>query len=326
MSDMRSVSLLLGGDYDRTRSLVDGSVQADGVELRVDVHPKQSPHDTFHQLMFSRDYDGGEMSLSFFSTLMSKQGKDSEFIALPVFVSRMFRHGNILVNESAGISGPEDLNGRTIGIPEYGLTMGVWARGLLMADFGLDPTSVRWRTGRDPAALEADIVKYPDGVDIRRLGEQANQMKMLAAGEFDAYIGAAPTAGVQGVRRLFPNYTELEKDYYKRTRAFPIMHLIVIRRSLVDADPSLAQRIIDAFTTAKNRAIDALRSRAFQRVTLPWLLASLESQEELMDGDLWPYGLKANADTLSLFLRYAWDQGLLWRRIDYDELFVPDSL
>lgn len=314
------LSLLLGGHYDRTRALRDGTVSAQGYDLQVEV--RGTTHEVFHTLCRSQEYDGGELSLSFYSTLQSKYGANSPFVGLPVFISRMFRHGNILVNRAAGIEAPSDLAGKVMGIPEYGMTMGVWLRGMLLDEYGVRPETITWLAGRKPVALREDECRYPDDVNIRVGGEQSRLVQMLGDGQTDAYIGPVPRVLPAGVKRLFPDYQAIERRYYAKTAIFPIMHVLVVRRERYRRDPGIAAALFRAFCRAKDLALDALWDSAALKVSLPWLIPAVEEQSAIFQGDLWPYGVERNRATLQAYVRHASQQGLLWKPLTVDELFL----
>lgn len=318
---LQRLSLIFGGDYDRTRHLQDPEVR-EGSGLDIELDLRSTPHEVFRTLAKTDEGDGGELSLSFYTTMVSQKGQDSGFVGLPVPVSRFFRHGNILVNTEAGIEGPADLEGKVFGVPEYGSTMVVWMRGILLDEYGIRAEKMTWRTSRDPVALGDELLRYPPGVDIQR-ASTPNLVEALAAGEVDACIGLVPETLPPGVQRLFPDYGAAEREYYARTQIFPIMHVLVLRRSVYDRDPALARRLFDACLKAKQKSISLLSRSGVLSVTLPWLLSTVEEQTRAMGGDLWPYGLEANRSTVEKFVEYSDQQGLLWNQVSPEDLFLP---
>ncbi|WP_426243024.1 hypothetical protein [Nocardioides sp. LHG3406-4] len=317
----REISLLFGGDYDRTRLLQDPEV-AERNRLDVDITHFATPHEVFHELTHSDRGDGGELSLSFYTTMMSHPDLRDRFVALPVPVSRFFRHGNILVRRGAGIESAADLRGKTIGIPEYGTTMIVWLRGILADEHGVLPHEIRWRAGRDPVALAGEAVRYPPDVDIAR-AESTDLVGMLADGRLDAFIGMLPPQLPSGVERLFPDYGAVEREYFTRTGIFPIMHLLVLRREAVERDPGMANALYGACLDAKEKSLRILRNTGVLGVMLPWLLTAVDEQEAAMGGDLWPYGVEELRPTTEKFIEYARDQGLLWNNdVTTDDLYL----
>ena len=321
MAETGKLSLLIGGDYDRTRAIRDGRVRPEGCALQLTI--REPTHVVFNTLCQTDEYDGGELSLSFYSTLLSRHGPNLRFVGLPVYTSRMFRHGNILVNTRSGITSPKDLEGRKCGVPEYGMTMAVWVRGLLRNEFGVDTDTMSWFTGREPVALRPDELRYPDHIRIQRGSEQKRLVEDLSAGVLDAYIGPVPRVLPPNVRRLFPDYGTVERDYYRRTGVYPIQHVLVLRREAWERNRASIDAVYAAFRKAKDMALEDLSNSAVLRVSLPWLLPALEEQSAIFGGDPWPYGLEHNRTTITTYLSYAYEQGLLWRQLTADEMFVP---
>jgi 4,5-dihydroxyphthalate decarboxylase len=254
-----------------------------------------SPSEAFHRITHSNDYDGGEMSLSFYTTLLSKYGAEMELVGIPVFPSRMFRHGNIGINTRSGIKSPKDLAGKVLGLPEYGLTMGVWVRGVLAHEYGVKPETIKWRAGREPVALDPAALLYPKGVDIQRGADSAKMVQMLSEGKLDAIIGPLPDTLPPNVARLFPNYPEVEREYFRKTAIFPIMHIMVVKRAVYEKNPWIAQPLYEAFSKAKDDAIERMWKSSALAVSLPWLIPAVEEQTKIMNGDLWPYGVERSA-------------------------------
>lgn len=315
----RKLSLIFGGDYDRTRLLCDPEIaERHNLDVEIELMPK--PHDVFHALSHSDRADGGEFSLSFFTSLASQRHVQRDLVALPIPISRFFRHGNVLVNKDAGISDPADLKNKTFGVPEYGSTMVVWMRGMLADEYGVQPSDIHWRAGRSPVALGPGAVRYPDDVDIQQA--EGDLMEMLSAGDIDAYIGLVPKVLPPNVVRLFPDYGAVERDYFRRTGIFPIMHLLVLRREFYERDPEVATALFNACVDAKAQALSLLKNTGVLGVSLPWLLSAVDEQTAAMGGDLWPYGLGANRQTIEKFIEYSSDQGLLWEHVTPEDLFL----
>jgi len=317
--DLR-LSMIFGGDYDRIRPLRDGLIKPDGVDLKINLI--DGPSKAFGMIMASNEYDGGEMSLSFYTTLLTKYGKDMELIGFPVYPSRMFRHGNIAYNRNSGIKSIKDLEGRVMALPEYGMTMAVWLRGLLKHEYGVDTNKIKWRAGRDPVALNPEALRYPAGVDIQRGADSATLVPLLNEGKIDAYIGPLPRELPPNVVRFFPDYAKAEQDYYRKTSIFPIMHVLVVRRKIVEANPWLAKSLYQAFLKSKEMAVERLWNSAALAVSLPWQVPSVDEQTKIMGGDIWPYGVKNNLPTLNAYLDYVIEQDLAWARLKPEELFV----
>lgn len=311
---------------DRTLPLLTGEVRPRGVDLRYEVFPRVE--DLFRRQARRAEFPVSEMSLGTYLVLLSRG--ESPFIGLPVFLSRHFRHREIYVNGDAGITGPAALRGRRIGVPEYQMTAAVWVRGLLHDEYGIGPEELEWHTGglREPAYAERLPVRVP-GVEVRRIPAERTLEDMLESGDLDALITTEqpPIMRAPGsaVRRLFPGYGTAERDYVARTGLFPIMHLLVVRRDVYDANPWVARSLTDAFTEAKAIGAERLRFQPSLPVGLPWIQESIDELDRVFDGDAFPYGVEPNRRVLEAMTRYAHEQGLTARRVDVDELFAAEA-
>jgi len=314
-------------DYDRTRALMDGTVVPDGIEL---VYLNQQVEETFFRMLRYREFDCSEMSLSSYTA--SLQAENPPFIAIPVFPSRCFRHSCIFVSAKSGIREPADLKGKRIGVPEYQMTAPVWIRGILSDDYGVKVTDVEHYSGgeEEPGRDEKLKLDLPSTIRLTAIPVDKTLSRMLADGELDALVTArAPSTFYKEpdkVRRLFPNYVEVEKEYYRRTKLFPTMHTVVIRRDVYAKNPWVAMSLYKAFTEAKTRAYALLNQTAALPAMVPWLVAEVEETRREMGEDWWPYGLEANRKVLETFLRYHHEQGLSKRRFAPDELFARETL
>ena len=314
-------------DYDRTRALMDGTVVPDGIEL---VYLNQHVEETFFRMIRYREFDCSEMSLS--SYVASLQAENPPFIAIPVFPSRFFRHSCIFVSAKSDIRQPSDLKGKRIGVPEYQMTAPVWIRGILSDDHGVKVTDVEHYSGgeEEPGRDEKLKLDLPPNIRLRAIPGDKTLSRMLADGELDALVTArAPSTFHQEpdkVKRLFPNYVEVEKDYYRRTKIFPTMHTVVIRRDVYAKNPWVAQSLYKAFAEAKAKAYALYDQTAALPAMVPWLVAELEEARREMGEDWWPYGLEPNRKVLETFLRYHHEQGLSRRRFTPDELFARETL
>jgi len=315
------------GDYDRTRALEEGTVRPDGIDL---TYLRLPVEETFFRMMRHQEFEVAELSLS--SYVLSLRADPAPFVALPVYTSRMFRHGSLYCHTDAGISAPEDLRGKRIGTPEYQLTACVWMRGILADRYGVPFDSVSYLTGgqETPGRTEKAGVELPDSLRISRIPEGRTLAEMLAEGEIDALctprVPSPFVAGDPRVRRVFGDVVAAEKDYYADTGIFPIMHVVVIRRDVYDRHPWVAQSLYKAMLAAKGAAYRNLYDTSALRFMLPWLTPQLEEARTLLGQDYWSYGLESNRETLTTFLRYHHEQGLserLWRP---EELFAPESL
>ena len=311
------------GDYDRTRPLVDGTVQPEGVELNTLLLP---PEDMFYRMGRFREFDVSEFSCSSYTVL---RGRGADLLAIPVFPSRMFRHSSIYVHSGAGITAPADLRGKRAGVPKYHMTAAVWIRGMLEDEYGVAPQDLWWFEGGEGQRVKEVDIELPPSIRKEPVPGDRVLGDMLAAGDLDLFIGArmpkAFAVGSPGIRRLFPNYREVEQAYFRKTGLFPIMHTVVIREDLAQAYPWLPHSLYKAFCQAKALALEKLGEAAALTHALPWLLAELEGTRALMGPDPWPYGVAANRKTLETLARYTFDQGLAPKRLRVEEMF-PASL
>ncbi|MDE0716568.1 MAG: ABC transporter substrate-binding protein [Rhodospirillaceae bacterium] len=325
MSDLR-LSIAMG-DYDRTRPIADGRVKIDGVDPAVML---LTPEEMFFRAMRHRAFDICELSLS--SYIISVARGDPHYIAVPVYLSRAFRHTSIYIRTDKGIERPEDLRGRRIGIAEYQLTANVWARGILEDDHGIRPSDIVWvRGGMDqPGRPEKIALDLPADVTVEQAPEGATLNGLLTDGEIDGFIGPRAIRcfddGHPKVGRLFSDSFAAAEAYYRRHGVFPIMHVLALRRALADAHPWLPGALLKAFSRAKDMAQDALGDTSAAKATLPFLEDSLERTRSLMGADFWSYGVAGNEKTLDTFLGYHHAQGLSLRRVEVGDLFHPATL
>jgi 4,5-dihydroxyphthalate decarboxylase len=312
---------VFGGSYDRVANLP-AVAAASGLEI--ENHIVSSPKDAFALLSSGEGgFAGGELSSSFYMTMRSKLGDDCPLVGLPVWISRSFRHGNVWVREDSELESPAQLAGRTIALPEYGMTMAVWLRGIFEDEYGVKPTDVSWMTHRTPVGLDESTLKLPTDVDIAPAPDARSLPELLRDGVADAWIGAGTYPPPRGIRRLFRDAPAVERDYYQRTGIFPVMHTLVVRREVLASDPLLAQSLVNAFEETKRRAIQKLWSTSVSYPTLPWTLAAVEEQFAAMGGDPWPYGLERNRPTTAALGRYLVEQDLVWADLPIEDYFLP---
>lgn len=313
-------------DYDRTRALFDGRAPIEGCDITaVPLEPEES----FHRAFKFQEFDITEVSMS--SYLMTTARGDAHYIAIPAFVSRLFRHSGIYIRTDRGISRPEDLKGKAIGLPEYQMTANVWIRGTLEEEYGVAPRDIRWRRGglEEPGREERAPIKLSPDIDLQSVPDDRSLSDMLAAGEIDGLISArAPSCFLQGapnVARLFPDYPAVEEDYFRKTGLFPIMHAIGIRRSLVERHPWLAVSVYKAFLKAKALCMHELGQIGHLATSLPWSVYEYERMQRVMGPDFWSYGAHENRHALETLARYSFEQGLSVRQLPLDEMFVPST-
>lgn len=313
------------GPYDRTEALRNGAVRAEGIDLRYVAI--QSPPEIFARMIHKRSFDASEMSLSHY--LIQRANGDFPFVALPIFPSRVFRHGYIFVNTEAGIRSPKDLEGKRVGVPEYRQTAAVWIRGILQHEYGVALERLRWLEGGVNTPRQPDVVMdlRPQGqVSIEFIPEGRTLNEMLAAGEIDAMIAARQPFSLgksPRVARLFPNYREVERDYYRKTGVFPIMHTLAVQEPVLQQHPWIAESLFKAFDEAKAWCLQQMRFSGSMRYTLPWLYADVQEIDELFHGDPWPYGLEANRVALETLVQFLVDQHFLRPGVRIEDMFVP---
>lgn len=315
------------GDYDRTKALQDGSVQAEGI--RLNYLPLQA-EEIFWRMGSHQEFDASEMSLSNQITMVSRG--NAPFVAIPVFPSRFFRHSCVFINTDSGIKGPQDLKGKKVGAPEYSITAAVWIRGMLQDDYGVKARDMEWLVGgqEETGRKERVTLKLPPEIKVNPIAPDKTLNGMLESGEIHALISArAPSSFVKGspkVRRLFPNYKEVEMDYYKRTKIFPIMHVLVIRKGLYEQHPWVARSLYKAFCEAKERAIKAMHVSNTLACTLPWLFAEIDQLKQIFGPDWWPYGIEPNRQLLETLIRYMGEQGLTDKAVKVEEIFASNAV
>jgi 4,5-dihydroxyphthalate decarboxylase len=325
---MTSALLTLAcGEYDRTHALADGSIRPDGFEIR---YVAQNPGPLFARMVRERDFDVAEMSLCTYLNLRARD--DDGLVGIPVFPSRVFRHGYIFVNRDSGILRMEDLAGRRIGTMQWQLTASLWMRGILAEEHGVPQSAIHWFVGGQdaPGEGERSPVDVPPDVRVDRIADDTSLGAMLAAGELDAllapHIPDVFRARDRRVVRLFPDFRTVEAAWYRKRRLFPIMHLIVIRREVYEANPGLAAGLFRAFVAAKARARTRLQFTGTLAAMLPGLVGELEAAEELFGDRWWPYGVEANRPEIETAIRYAAEQGITRRPLAIAELFAPETL
>ncbi|UGU31826.1 ABC transporter substrate-binding protein [Mycolicibacterium smegmatis] len=312
------------GDYDRTRALEDGSVRPDGIDL---TYLRLPVEETFFRMLRHREFDVAEMSLSTYVATLDADPRP--FVALPVYTSRMFRHGGIYVNAEAGIRTPKDLVGKRIGAPEFQLTAGVWIRGILDEHHGVPVDSVTYHTGGQETPGRIEKGRVDTGLDIRPIPDGATLSQMLADGEIDALhtprVPSTFRAGDPRVTRLFPDVVRAEKEYFAATGIFPIMHVVVVRSDIYERHPWVAQSLYKAFLAARDDAYARIYDSSALRFMEPWLIQHLEDAKQLLGQDYWTYGVAENHTTLDVFLRYHHEQGLSRKRYEPADLFAPQT-
>lgn len=317
--------ILLTRSYDRTAALADGRVLVGRDRARIEV--TTSVPENFKRMMGDDDVVAGEMSLGFHAVIAGSQDA-SRFVGLPIFLSRSFRHGNVFVGRNSPIDSFSQLAGKRVGLEEYAMTMGIWSRALFM-EAGVSPQSIDWYTARDPVVVPEVEAKLKATLRLNRV-QGRTLWDMLEQGEIDAVIGRPPKLDDVHhgpFRRLLKDHWAVQRTYYSEHKLFPLMHLLVLRRAAYEERPALALDLYQAFSQAKQIAIDELRSNLH---TLPVMLPMLESHIaetiDLFGADWWPYGVRRNLAELNAFSSYCLQQDLTPAPLRLDRMFCPEML
>ena len=313
-------------DYDRTRPLMDERVRPEGINPNITV---LRPREIFPRMLQDQEFHAAEMSLA--SYVILKARNRCPFVAIPVMLSKMFRHDCIYVRPDAGISEPAALRGKRIGLPQYSSTAGVFIKGLVQHEYGVSPTEINWFMGGQDTPAPAPLVPLdlPADIHLEFIHEDKTLEGMLADGDLDAlfatYLPNLFLNGSPTIARLFPNYKEVEQDYYRRTGIFPIMHTVAIREDVHREHPWVAASLYKAFCEARDLAIDGLYDTDALRLSLPFLIDHNEETWRVFGKDYWAYGVESNLATLEAVARYVHDQGLAPRIITPEELFLAET-
>ena len=315
------------GDYDRTRAIQDGRVQVEGCDV---TYIPLEPEEVFHRTFKFQEFDVSELSFS--SYLRITDSGKSDYIGIPAFVSRLFRHSGIYIRTDRGIEKPEDLRGKRIGLPEYQITAVVWMRGILQDEYGVKPTDIHWFQGgqEQPGRTERTPLAPIPGLDLKVIPSDKTLSGMLEAGELDALFTArAPSCFMRGaphIAHLFRDTRAAEQAYFKKTGMFPIMHLVGIKKKIAEQHPWLPVSLYKAFLAAKQLAMHQVRDVNALAVTLPWLVAEAEATTRLMGEDFWKYGVEENRKEIEALARYAHEQGLVQKRLKPEDLFAHSTM
>lgn len=314
------------GDYDRNRALIDGRVQIDGVDP---IFMTLTPEEMFFRAFRHQDFDISEVS--FASQVVSIAQNRSKYQALPIFLSRAFRHSAIYIRTDKGIEKPEQLKGKRIGIAEYQLSANVWARAILDDEYGVKPSDIHWVRGgmNSPGRPEKIAIELPEDVKMTTAPADKSLNDLLVSGEIDGFIGPrSPRCFDEqhpSVGRLFGNTVDAASTYWRKTGIFPIMHLLGVRRELLEAHPFLVGALMKAFNASKTSAETLLADTSATKVTMPFVEDYLNEAKKLMGNNFWSYGIKGNEATINTFLDHHHRQGLSSRRVTIEELFPENA-
>jgi 4,5-dihydroxyphthalate decarboxylase len=307
------------GDYDINQALLRGEVAPQGVDLTVITAPSPERH---WRMLRNGEFDACELSLG--STIAAHDRGEPALVAIPAFPHRRFRHGYVFVSAASGIGSPKDLEGRRVGVRTWQTTAGLWARGILQDDHGVDLRSIEW------VAQDDEDIPLQDGHGFRIARAPAGRevTAMLEAGELDGLIypelPASVRRGDPRVRRLFADPKAAEIDYVTRTGFFPLMHTVVIRREVVEANPWLSRELLAAFQASKDRAFEAMRDP--RRVSLAWFAEAMAEQRRILGDDPWAYDFAPNRAALETMIRWSHEQGMISRRFSPEDLFADSTL
>lgn len=298
--------------YDHARNL-----RPLGIDLAVLDLPIE---EIFFRFTKFREWDASEMSFAKTVSLMSQPSPD--IMPIPVFPSRVFRHSAIYIATRSGIQTPKDLEGRKVGIPEWAQTAGIYVRGLLQHEYGVDLARIKWHQAgvHQPGRIEKVELRLPAGLHITPVPDKS-LAQMLSSGELDAAISARDPGG----KRLFENSQDIEEAYFRRTGIYPIMHVIVLRREVYQRDRWIAMNLFKAFEQAKRQSTQRLVDIGLSHVPMPWQAEHARRWREMAGEDFWPYGIEPNRRTLEPFLQYAFEQGVAQRQLKPEELFAPET-
>jgi len=299
--------------YDHVRDLQPKGIALNLSELRIE--------EIFFRFTKFREWDVSEMS---FGKVVARMAEpDPDIVALPVFVSRVFRHSAIYLRQGSGIRGPKDLEGKRVGVPECAQTATIYVRGMLAHAYGVDLRRIQWTQAgvHEPGRVEKVPLYLPPGLKVTPAPTRS-LTDLLAKGDLDAAISARNPGG----ERLFPGYPAEELAYFTKTRIFPIMHLVVLRRDVYERDRWIAMNLYQAFEEAKNRSLARAAEIGASAVPVPWVADHARRWREVAGDDFWPYGIEPNRPTLEAFVQYAYEQGVCKRRLKVEELFAPETL
>ncbi len=325
---MSNLALTFAGEsyFDRTLALETGQVSPEGIDLNYLVLPVG---DLFRRMAQDAEFEAGEMSVSTFMLMLGRG--DDRFVGVPVFPSRNFRHNGIYVHAGADIKKPQDLVGRNVGVVEYQMTAALWIRAFLQHTYGVAPADIHWWTGglTSPEYHERLAHNVPSDVRLDRIPSDQSLEGMLESGELDALVTPTPPlpfrAGSRNIRRLFEDYPSVEREYYRQTGIFPIMHTVVVRRDVYEANPWVPRALMDAFAESKRVGMERMREVGTLAVSLPWLAPALAEVDELFQGDAFSYGMERNRPVLEALVQYSYEQGLSERKLEVPDLFAAET-
>ena len=313
--------------WDRSKALIEGVVKPEGIDLTYN----QAPPDLFERMIKTAEFESGEMSTSFMIMMYGKG--DKRLVSLPLFTARDYFHGRIFINPNGSVKRPEDLKGKRIGLPDYAMTAAIWIRGMLHREYGVTAQDVEWFCGgfeRPSVYVQRMPLDLPPDISLTVIPETKSIVQMLLDGELDAIAGPGrPRTFIDGdsrIARLFPNYGQDERDYYRRTKLFPTVHIVVLRRDVYEKNPWMVHSLMDAFTKARDHGWNTMKQNV-RILGLPWLSQEVEETEEVFGGHH-PFrmGFEPNREALTALVDYGYEQGLTRTKLAPEDLFPPEAL
>ena len=324
---------MAGYELDRVAGLIDGRVNVAGCDASFEVAGIGDMNTDVFSGAQARDVT--EIGLHPYMLAYANEGF-RDYSLLPVFPLRVFRHKSIFININSGIKKPEDLRGRKVATPGFSSTSLTWLRGIMQHEYGVRPEEIEWVvSSKDSSAAVAGKVSkqesmIPEGLKVSQGPAGKDESDLLVDGDVDALFHAAePRAYTQGhpdVARLFSDYRQTERAYFKRTGIFPIMHAVAIRNSLVEKNPWLPEAVFNAYSQAKQLMYDDMKKMGWATISLPWAGKELEETRALMGDNFWPYDIDANRKALETLCQYSYEQGLASRKLKIEDVFHPSTL
>lgn len=328
----KNVSIKVAGyDYDRVQAIRDGNVGIDWVDVDFVVEDIYGVNKSAFGPV--KKFEVTEIGLIPYITRYINEGY-RDYVLIPVFLSRTFRHRNLYVNSDSDIKKPSDLKGKIIGAPGYGMSATTWLRGLLSDEHGISAYDMQWMetTQSSYGGTEKTApVKYyfPDGFTLLKAPEGVAEHELLLSGKVDALITSfspSTLAANPKIKTLFPDVRAAEMEYYSKTKLFPIMHAVAIRADVVKEHPWLPKAVFEMYSSAKQKAYENLGETGVLKITLPWITEEFDTTKNLMGDNFWKYGIEANRKELESIMRYVYDQGLVNKKVSFEELFDPTTM
>lgn len=310
-------------DYDRIRPVFDGRIKIDGCNIDYICLP---PEECFHRAYILKEFEVSE--IGFIPYIIAKSQGLSAYQAIPIFLSRMFRHSCIYIRNDRNIKSPKDLVGKHVGVVEYQMSAATWCRGFMKDIYGVRPRDIYWHQGgvNKPGRFEKFPLHLDENFPLTVLDTNTTLSELLDNGRLDAIISPEVPlcfySNKKNIRRLFEDFPKIEKEYFQKTGIFPIMHALGIRNDIYSQNPWLADELYKVFLESKIIAEQELLETRALKIGLPWLLEHVTDTQELMGKDIWPYGIDNNFKTLQTSLDYVRDQGLVNHDMQVEDLFV----